>query len=153
MIRHGNSWLILAITTVGVCCIPSLAGGAAQPAFTAAIDDSPLTIKLLPGEVVTDQVKKFYETGDDPYKGDPTALDAGKKLYLEWCQTCHMPDGSGRIGPSFIGESHHYPRFTSDKGMFEIIYGGATGAMQGFGNRLTQDQILHVMAYVRALKK
>jgi hypothetical protein len=44
-------------------------------------------------------------------------------------------------------------RFTTDKGMFEIIYGGATGAMQGFGNRLTQDQILQVMAYVRSLKK
>ena len=64
-----------------------------------------------------------------------------------------MPDGSGRIGPSFIGETHHYPRFTTDKGMFEIVYGGATGAMQGFGNRLTQDQILRVMAYVRSLKK
>jgi cytochrome c-L len=153
MIRHENPWLIVATMMVGVCGIPPLAGGAAQPSFTAAIDDSPLTIKLLPGEVATDAVNKFYETGDDPYKGDPTAFDAGKKLYLEWCQTCHMPDGSGRIGPSFIGETHHYARFTTDKGMFEIIYGGATGAMQGFGNRLTQDQILHVMAYVRSLKK
>jgi len=51
-----------------------------------------------------------------------------------------------RIGPSFIGETDHYPRFTTDKGMFEIVYGGATGAMQAFGNHLTQDQILRVMA-------
>jgi cytochrome c-L len=152
-VRHKSPWVVLAVIVAGVSSFPPRVGAAAQPAFTAAIDDSPLEIKLLPGEVVTDAVKKFYATGEDPYKGDPTALDDGKKIYLEWCQACHMPDGSGRIGPSFIGETHHYPRFTTDKGMFEIIYGGATGAMQAFGNRLTQDQILHVMAYVRSLKK
>jgi cytochrome c-L len=38
--------------------------------------------------------------------------------------------------------------------MFEIIYGGASGAMQSFARRgLTQDQILRIMAYVRSLKK
>jgi cytochrome c-L len=47
-----------------------------------------------------------------------------------------MTDGSGRIGPSFIENTHHYARFTNDKGMFEIIYCGATGAMRPFGNRL-----------------
>ena len=57
------------------------------------------------------------------------------------------------IGPSFIEDTHHYARFTTDKGMFEIIYGGTTEAMQPFGNRLKKDEILHVMAYVRSLKK
>jgi cytochrome c-L len=151
--RHETFWILLGVVLAGVCVSAQHARAVDQPAFTAAIDDSPLTIKLLPNEVVTDAVRKFYETGDDPYTGDTNALGDGKKLYVEWCQTCHMPDGSGRIGPSFIGETHHYPRFTTDKGMFEIIYGGATGAMQGFGNRLTQDQILGVMAFVRSLKK
>ena len=67
--------------------------------------------------------------------------------------TCHMPDGSGRIGPSLIGNEHHYDRFSTDKGIFEIIYGGATGAMQPFGKRLKQDEILKVIAYVRSVKK
>jgi cytochrome c-L len=58
-----------------------------------------------------------------------------------------MPDGSGRLGPSFLDNTHHCARFTTDKGMFEIVYGGATGAMQPFGNRLKKDQILQVMAY------
>jgi cytochrome c-L len=145
---------LLAVLGASLCGLLPLARAAAQtPAFTSAIDDSPLPITLLPGEVVTPAVKKFYATGVDPYKGDTAALASGKQLYDQWCQTCHMPDGSGRIGPSFIGDTHHYKRFTTDKGMFEIIYGGATGAMQPFGNRLTQDQILHVMAYVRSLKK
>jgi cytochrome c-L len=143
--------LPLILTSIG--SLVTRAEEVQQPAFTLVIDDSPLPIKLLPKEVVTEAVKKFYETGENPYKADASALDAGKKLYTQWCQSCHMPDGSGRIGPSFIGETHHYPRFTADNGMFEIVYGGATGAMQGFGNRLTQDQILEVMAYVRSLKK
>ena len=123
------------------------------PQFTSPLDNSPLEIKLLPGEKITDAVQKFYDTGEDPYKGDADALAEGKKLYEMNCQACHMPDGSGRIGPSLIGDDHHYPRFTTDKGMFEIIYGGATGAMQPFGKRLTQDQILRIEAYVRTLKK
>jgi cytochrome c-L len=131
----------------------SLAVSAAAPRFTSPLDDGPLEIKLLPGEQITQAVQKFYDTGENPYKGDSEALVKGKELYLTYCQACHLPDGSGRIGPSLIGDTHHYPRFTTDKGLFEIIYGGATGAMQPFGKRLTQDQILLVMTYVRALKK
>jgi cytochrome c-L len=37
--------------------------------------------------------------------------------------------------------------------MFEVIYGGGSGAMQAFGNRLTQEEILKVMAFVDTLKK
>lgn len=124
-----------------------------MPQFTSPLDDSPLEVKLLPNEKITEGVQKFYDTGEDPYKGDPQAVAAGKELYDTNCQACHLPDGSGRIGPSLIGDTHHYQRFTTDKGMFEIVYGGGTGAMQPFGKRLTQDQILHVMAYVRSLKK
>jgi cytochrome c-L len=153
--RDGFSVFTIMLLLTLACAAGAVAHAevAPQPAFTYVIDDSPLAIKLRPSEVVTDAVSKFYQTGEDPYKADATALDAGKKLYLQWCQSCHLPDGSGRIGPSLIGETHHYPRFATDKGMFEIVYGGATGAMQGFGNRLTQDQILQVMAYVRSLKK
>jgi cytochrome c-L len=129
------------------------AHAAGVPQFTSPLDDSPLTVKPLPGETITEGVQKFYDTGEDPYKGDAKALAAGKELYETNCQACHMPDGSGRIGPSLIGDTHHYPRFTTDKGIFEIIYGGGTGAMQPFGKRLTQDEILHVIAYVRSLKK
>ena len=137
---------------VGLCSFGSLAS-ADSVAVTSALDDSPLAVKPLPNETITDAVTKFYETGEDPYKGDPDALAQGKKFYDQWCQSCHMSDGAGRIGPSFIDDAHHYARFTTDKGMFEIIYGGATGAMQPFGNRLKKDEILHVMAYVRSPKK
>jgi cytochrome c-L len=126
---------------------------ATPPQFTSPLDNGPLEVKTLPGEQITEAVQKFYDTGENPYKNDSEALTKGKDLYQTYCQACHLPDGGGRIGPSLVGDTHHYPRFTTDKGMFEIIYGGGTGAMQPFGKRLTQEQILKIMAYVRTLKK
>ena len=46
-----------------------------------------------------------------------------------------------------------YQRVANDVGMFEVIYGGASGAMQAFGNRLTQDEILKMMAFIDSIKK
>lgn len=146
-------WFRASATVAVAASLITTAQAALAPQFTSALDDSPLEIKLLPDEKITESVLKFYDTGEDPYKGDAQALVEGKELYDTYCQACHLPDGSGRIGPSLIGDAHHYPRFTTDKGIFEIVYGGAAGAMQPFGKRLTQDQILHVIAYVRSLKK
>lgn len=144
------SSVLVAVLVIGM----AIAARAANvPSFTSVIDDGPLEVKPLPGETLSPAVQKFYETGEDPYKGDAAALADGKNLYAANCQACHLPDGSGQIGPSIIGDTHHYPRFTTDKGIFEIIYGGATGAMQPFGKRLKQDDILKVIAYVRSLKK
>ena len=36
---------------------------------------------------------------------------------------------------------------------FEIIYAGGAGAMQAFGNRLTQEEILKIMAFLDSIKK
>ena len=107
-----------------------------------------------PNEVETEAVKSFKETGKNPYVGDEQAFAEGKKLYRVKCQACHLPDGAGRIGPSLIDDTSKYPRGTTDVGMFEILYGGASGAMQSFARRgMTQDQMLKVIAYVRSLKK
>jgi cytochrome c-L len=152
--RRAHSLRLRAAIAVGAAVmLVTVVEAAGVPQFTSPLDDSPLEIKPLPGEKITDAVQKFYDTGDDPYKGDAQALSEGKELYDTYCQACHLPDGSGRIGPSLIGDTHRYPRVTTDKGMFEIVYGGATGAMQPMGKRLTQDQILHIIAYVRSLKK
>jgi mono/diheme cytochrome c family protein len=34
-----------------------------------------------------------------------------------------------------------------------VIYGGAGGAMQAFSKRMSQDDILKIIAYVRDLQK
>jgi cytochrome c-L len=123
-------------------------------AFRHALDNSPLEVKPRPNEVETEVVKQFKATGQNGYRNDEKALAEGKRLYLANCQACHLPDGSGRLGPSLISDSWVRERAATDVGMFEIIYGGSSGAMQSFARRgMTQDQMLKIIAYVRSLKK
>jgi cytochrome c-L len=70
-----------------------------------------------------------------------------------FCQMCHLPDGSGRMGPSLIDSQHVHERIANDVGLFEVVFGGASGAMQPFSKRMTQDQILKTMAYLRTFMK
>jgi cytochrome c-L len=122
-------------------------------AFRHVFDKSPLDVSPKPGEVVTAEVREFAKTGQNPYNGKTDAVAGGKILYTEYCQSCHMPDGSGRMGPSLIEEHHVYEQIKNDVGLFEVIFGGAAGAMQPFSKRMSQDEILKVMAYLRTLMK
>ena len=121
-------------------------------AFRSAIDNTPLDLKLRPGDVLTEGMKKFYATGQNPYRGQAEALARGKDLFSEFCQMCHMPDGSGRIGPSLIDEVYINPRANSDVGKFEILMDGAFGAMRSLYDRMSQDEMLKVLAFVVTLK-
>ena len=57
------------------------------------------------------------------------------------------------MGPSLVDDVYNYKRSHLDLGLFEIIYGGAAGAMQPFDERLSGDEILKVIAYVRSLAR
>lgn len=118
------------------------------------LNDSPLALDYRPDQKITQAVERFHATGTNPYRGDENAISAGRDLYRSQCQACHMPDGTGRIGPSLVdGESGKYPRVGTDIGDFEIIYAGGAGAMQAFGRRMDQDDILKVMAYVDRMRQ
>jgi cytochrome c-L len=121
--------------------------------FRSIIDKSPLSVVAKPGEVETEAVKQFKKSGQNPYNGNAEAVTAGKKVYEDMCSSCHLPDGSGRMGPSLIEDFHVHEEIKTDVGLFEIVYGGGLGAMQPFSKRLTQDEILRVMAYLRTLMK
>jgi cytochrome c-L len=146
---------LLQVIGTGVACAMLGAQTMAEPiAFRHVLDNSPLEVKPRPNEVETEAVKSFKEIGVNPYNNDQQALVDGKKLYQTNCQACHLPDGSGRLGPSLTGDKWTHERAATDVGMFEIIYGGASGAMQSFARRgMTQDQMLKVIAYVRSLRK
>jgi cytochrome c-L len=126
---------------------------AAAIEFRRALDDSPLAVPLPEGDQLTAAVARFHATGENPYEGDAEAIAAGKRLYARWCQACHLPDATGRIGPNLVDDLYKYPRTATDAGMFEVVYGGAAGAMQSFATRLSQDQILQVIAFVHSLRK
>jgi cytochrome c-L len=141
----------------GALALAGLAAAIAAPAqgepivFRSAVNNAPLVLDLRPGDTLTGALKQFYATGENPYRGQPEAVARGKELFDEICQACHMPDGSGRIGPSLIDDRYINPRANTEVGRFEILMGGAFGAMRSLYDRMSQDEMLKVLAYVYAL--
>ena len=127
--------------------------GGDEITFRHALDNEPLAFEYRPDQEITPAVEQFHDTGENPYDGEEEAIAEGKKLYKKYCQACHLPDGTGRIGPSLVDDQWKYERAGTDVGRFEIIYAGAAGAMQAFGQRMDQDEILKVMAFIETLRK
>ena len=62
--------------------------------------------------------------------------------------------GAPRNRRPLLGKDVVYKQVLTDPGMFSIIYGGASGAMQSFHRRgMKQDEMLRIVAYVRTLEK
>ena len=134
----------------------ALSAGAAlaeKPVFKHPFDGQPIEVPLKAGEAETPALREFKQSGVNPYRDQADAIAAGKKLYEQWCQVCHSADASGNMGPALVGKNHVYPQTATDAGMFAIIYAGASGAMQPFAGRITQDDMLKIIAYVRSLDK
>ncbi len=149
-------------TAIAIACIlaglgalvagPDLRPAAAQNGvqFLDPLDNTPLEVPL--PEDASEAVVQFHETGENAYADDEEAMAEGRRLYERWCQSCHLRDGSGRIGPSLIDDAWKYERTHDHVGQFEIIYAGGAGAMQAFAPRLSQDEILQVIAYMDQLQ-
>ena len=163
--RIPNLLLVALCGIIGAA--PALAqdggGGAAVPllqdtagncptklSFTHVLTNKPLPV-YKPDEAITPAVEQLHCTGENAYNGDQAAIDAGKKLF-RLCASCHGPNGEGRIGPSLVDQTFKYERVATDHGEFEVIYGGAAGAMQPMGRRFDQDQILRIMAYIDSIR-
>jgi len=123
------------------------ANGSEGLGFLHALDNQPIEFEFRPDQEITEAVEHMHATGENVYAGDDAVIEEGKKLYLKYCKACHLKDGKGRIGPSLRDDKWKYDRTGSEKGRFEIIYAGGAGAMQAFGKRIDQDQILKIMAF------
>ena len=86
----------------------------------------------------------------NPYEGNKTAIANGSKLFISYnCIDCHGADGAGAMGPSFQDGRWHFGG--SPAAVFESIYQGRPDGMPAWGNRITNDQIWMLTAYVRSL--
>jgi cytochrome c-L len=58
------------------------------------------------------------------------------------------------MDPTIVGKGVVHKQVLTDPGIFAIIYGAVSGAMRSFHCRGTkQDEMLRIIAYVRALDK
>lgn len=156
MIEKLHASLLAVAGAAGVLLVVA---AHSQPAradieFRHALDDSVLDLAPIQGEEFTDAVKSFRKDGVNTYNGKADAIAVGTTLFEDNCQACHGVDGTGGMGPSLVDDIYVNARANTDVGMFEIIHSGASGAMRSFSERgVTQDQILHIIAYIHSLKK
>ena len=149
------SGAVLAGTAAGLALvIGALAYGAlAAVAFRHIAFGTPLDVAPRPGEIVTPAVARFHETGQNPYVGDAAALTHGKSCTRRGASRATCPTARGGSAPASIGAQRIHERTATDVGLFEAVLGGSLGAMQSFRDRLTQDEILRINAYVRSLRR
>jgi putative heme-binding domain-containing protein len=86
--------------------------------------------------------------GRNPLAGDPNAIAAGRRLFVEKCSPCHGPSGEGGHGPSLVegGEL----RRASDEQLYNSVKNGVPGTdMSGFP--LPDEQIWQLVAFSRSL--
>lgn len=146
--RHRGVAIGAFAAALGVALSTGVAR-ADKPEFRHPFDGQP--IEVPEAKTKTPALDRFKQTGVNAYRDDESALADGKALYAQWCQVCHNVDGSGKMCPALIGNDHIYPQTSNDPGMFAILYAGASGAMQSFAGRMSQDEMLRVIAYVRTL--
>ncbi|MFC7054131.1 cytochrome c(L), periplasmic [Hansschlegelia quercus] len=97
--------------------------------------------------------KEFMQTGKNPYVGNKDCLAKGEELFNGACSGCHGHLAEGKIGPGLNDAYWTYPGNATDKGMFETVFGGASGQMGPMYNSVNVDEMLITMAWVRHLYK
>lgn len=87
-------------------------------------------------------------TSPEPPAPIPTALASdGATLYAQDCSSCHGELGEGGIGPALTHIGDH-----SDEELVEIITNGVPeNGMPPWGNRLSAEEILALVGYLRTL--
>lgn len=101
--------------------------------------------------VETPAVKQFRKTGINPYNNVKAKIDNGYTIYSTACSGCHGHLAEGKLGPALHDDYWTYPNNMRDKGFFETIYGGAAGMMGPQKGRISQDEILQIMSWVRSI--
>ncbi len=80
-----------------------------------------------------------------PEGADDPALVEGRSIFEERCRSCHGADGRGGSGPDLAGVEERFPDIADQ---VAVVTNGR-GAMPGWGEALSDDQIRAVVLYTR----
>jgi mono/diheme cytochrome c family protein len=84
-----------------------------------------------------------------PYDDNAWGMSEGQRLYAQMnCMGCHAHGGGG-MGPALMDGAWRYG--ASDTAIFDSIVSGRPNGMPAFRNRLGDDQIWQLVAYVKSI--
>jgi len=82
--------------------------------------------------------------------GTSERVSEGKKIYESNCQQCHEPDGGGEVGPNLT--DNYWIHGGNLREIYAVIRDGANNnKMPSWEDRLSQQEMISVTAYVREL--
>ncbi|MDF1583391.1 MAG: cytochrome c(L), periplasmic [Methyloprofundus sp.] len=99
----------------------------------------------------TPAFKEFMKEGKNPYNTDKAAIEQGESLYMTGCSGCHGHEAEGKLGPGLADDYWTYPSIATDKGFFEVLFGGANGMMGPQYVNFNTDEMLKIMAWIRSI--
>ena len=96
---------------------------------------------------------------ENPVPATPDSVATGRQRYVFMCRECHgnrgLGDGdmahAGGVVPDFTDDTWlHGP---SDGELFLVIRDGVTADMQPYANRLSDEDIWHLINYLKTLAR
>lgn len=88
-------------------------------------------------------------------KKDYKAIEAGEKIYKQQCFACHGDNGKGegaREGTSL--NNQQFLSTVTDKDLYnQVKYGREGTVMPAYGGNLSEDDLEHIVAYIRNWQK
>ena len=83
----------------------------------------------------------------------PTTNRPAQELYVQLCQMCHMPDGNAAIKDMNFADGE-WKHGTVIKAQVKVVTDGVPGtAMMSFKDRLSDQEILALVKFVRSFDK
>lgn len=87
----------------------------------------------------------------NPYAGDPSALEQGRQLFIQMnCYGCHGGRAGGGMGPSLRDQKWLYGDTPAD--IFDSISQGRGYGMPAWGTKLPPDVIWKLVSYIQSLR-
>ena len=96
---------------------------------------------------------------ENPVEATPESLATGRQRYVFMCRQCHGNTGKGDGDMSHAGgvpsdfTDDVWQHGGTDGEIFTVIKEGVTADMQGYANRLGDEDIWHLVNYVKSLSR
>ena len=84
---------------------------------------------------------------------DPAALAEGGEIFGEQCALCHGESGEGMIGPNLIDNYWLHGKGKISDIVVSISSGIPDKGMAAWEERIPEEQILHIAAYIKSDRK